>query len=303
MIYQQIGTDEFFKKIKTEKDARNMLWKAKFESLDFKCSGCHSNRYYTLKSRPEIRKCAQCRRHIRLRAGTIFENSKLPLLTWVRAIYFVMQGKRGISVLELKRHLKMKSYGTTWALMHKIREALRQRDNRYKLKGTVELDGSAIGKLKRQNQAPLLVAVETKAWIDEKGKPRSKAGFAKIAVLPETKKEAQHFVDQAIEKESFVNTDASQSLRNSEGVYTDYRVMDSDKEALESWLPWVNRVIQNLRTWINGTHHGVEAKYVRSYIAEFLYRFNRRHDPKGLFHRALTACVLAKPKTYGVLFG
>ena len=222
---------------------------------------------------------------------------------WLKAIHLVMQSKRGISALELKRHLNMTSYGTAWAILHKIREALRQRDDRYKLKGTIELDGSAIGRIKRQNQAPLLVAVETKSWVDENGKPRSKAGFAKIAVANETKKEAQSFINQAIEPRSLVNTDASASLRNLKNINGDYRIMDSDKEELELWLPWVNRVTQNLKAWLNGTHHGIEAKYAQPYIAEFLYRFNRRHDPWGLFHRALTACASANPKTYVALFG
>lgn len=302
MIYETLGTSEFFKKVRTEAKVRQMIWKARFNGSDFVCPNCASTRYYGLKTRPEIRKCAGCKKHVRLRAGTIFQDSRLPLLVWVRAIYFVMQGKRGMSVLELMRHLNMKSYGTVWAMMHKIREALRQRDDRYKLRGTIELDGSAIGRRKKNNQAEILVAVETKAWVDEKGRPRSKAGFAKIAVAPERKKTAQEFVNQAIEPDSFVNTDAGSSLLKLQGVQTDYRVMDYKKEALELWLPWVNRVVQNLRAWVNGTHHGIGAEYAQSYIAEYLYRFNRRHDPGGLFHRALTACALAKPKTYGALF-
>ena len=303
MIYETLGTSEFFEKVKTELSARQMIWKARFNGSNFNCPNCGCVRYYELKTRPEIRKCAACKRHIRLRAGTIFQDSRLPLLVWVKAIYFVMQGKRGISVMELKRHLGMKSYGTTWAMMHKIREALRQRDDRYKLKGTIELDGSAIGRRKQNNQAKLLVAVETKAWVDENGKPKSTAGFAKIAVAPERKQAVQEFIDKAIEPDSFVNADASRSFRKFHGVAVDCRVMDSNQEALDLWLPWVNRVIQNLKAWVNGTHHGIGAEYAQSYIAEYLYRFNRRHDPGSLFHRALTACALAKPKTYGALFG
>jgi transposase-like protein len=303
MMYEVFGTEKFFQKVKTEANAREMFWRAKFNGSKFSCPHCGHKKCGLLRSRPEVRKCSACQKHVRLRAGTILEHSKISLLLWVKAIYFIMQGKRGISVLELQKRLRMSSYGTTWSIMHKIREALRQRDDCYKLKGTVEFDGSAIGKLRKKNQAPLLVAVETKTWIDEKGRPKSKAGFAKIAVAPETKIDAQRFVNKAIEKGSFVNTDASPSLRSVTGVNADYRVMDHNKEALESWLPWVHRVTQNLRAWINGTHHGIEAKYAQPYIAEFLYRFNRRHDPEGLFHRALTACALAKPKTYGALFG
>ncbi len=96
--------------------------------------------------------------HNRLRAGTIFEHSKTDLLKWLRAIYFVMQGKRGVSALELQRHLGMKSYGTVWSMLHKIREALRQRDEDYKLKGQIELDGAVFGRRETGTQREVLVA-------------------------------------------------------------------------------------------------------------------------------------------------
>lgn len=51
--------------------------------------------------------------HVRVRANTIFQNSKTPLLIWLKAICFIIQGKRGISALELQSELGMKSYGTT----------------------------------------------------------------------------------------------------------------------------------------------------------------------------------------------
>ena len=46
----------------------------------------------------------------------------------------------------------------------------------------------------------MLVAVESKDWIDQKGRKKSKAGFAKVVVANETKEEAQKFVDKEIEK-------------------------------------------------------------------------------------------------------
>lgn len=59
----------------------------------------------------------------------------------------------------------------------------------------------------------------------------------------------------------------------------------------------VHRFISNAKAWIIGTHHGVDAKYLGRYLSEYAYRFNRRHDLDSLFHRALTACALAKPIT------
>jgi hypothetical protein len=79
----------------------------------------------------------------------------------------------------------MKSYGTTWTILHKIRTALKERDDKYILKDVIELDGASFGKRHTGNQADALVAIETKDFIDDKGKPKSRAGFAKIMVAPE----------------------------------------------------------------------------------------------------------------------
>ncbi|MCB9025126.1 MAG: transposase [Bdellovibrionaceae bacterium] len=62
--------------------------------------------------------------------------------------------------------------------------------------------------------------------------------------------------------------------------------------------------MSNAKTWILGTHHGLQSsKYLELYLAEYTYRFNRRHDPDGLFHRALKACSIAIPKTNYELSG
>jgi hypothetical protein len=38
-------------------------------------------------------------------------------------------------------------------------------------------------------------------------------------------------------------------------------------------------------------------------MAEYTYRFNRRHDPDSLFHRALFACATTAPITQRALCG
>jgi transposase-like protein len=303
MVYEAFLTERFFSEVTTEEVAVALLWRMKNDGKEFVCPHCGGERHYEIKGRQEVRVCAACHRHIRLRAGTIFEHSKTRILLWLRAIYFVMQGKRGISAWELKRHLGMKSYGTVWAMLHKLRDALRQRDESYKLKGSIELDGATFGRRETGTEQEILVAVETKDWIDENGKPKSKAGFAKVVVAKETKKNAQEFVNSSIESGSMINTDGSPSLRNLSGVDVDYQVVGGNKEIVKSWLPWVHKMISNSKAWVIGTHHGVDAGYLDAYLAEYFFRFNRRHDIRRLFHRAVRACLLAQPRTYVALFG
>lgn len=100
-----------------------------------------------------------------------------------------------------------------------------------------------------------------------------------------------------------VNTDTSPSFVHLENVDVDYQVIGSSQEVLDHWFPWVHKFVSNAKSWIAGTHHGVEAKYLSQYLTEYTYRFNRRHDPDSLFFRALGACVHAKPVTSQSLFG
>ena len=116
----------------SEEKARAWVWLAKFDGKEFICPKCLGEHYYQQKIKPEIRKCKTCGLRVRTRANTIFQNSKMPLLIWLKAICFITQGKRGISALELQASLEMKFYGTTWVLLHKIRNALMQRDDEYK---------------------------------------------------------------------------------------------------------------------------------------------------------------------------
>jgi hypothetical protein len=262
MKYQKMKASRLFAEIASEEKAQEWIWKEKFDGKGFQCPKCESPEFYQHRKYPEVRECKKCHHEVWLRAGTIFQNSKTSLLTWVRAIYFAMQGKRGMSALELQRQLDIKSYPTAWAILHKIREALRQQDEQYKLKDIIELDGAVFGRRETGNQTEVLVAIESKDWIDEKGRKKSKAGFAKVMVAHETKKEAQEFVNTALHKNSMVNTDGSPSLTNLEGVDVDYQVMGNDKATLDHWLPWVHKFISNTKAWLIGTHHGVDSKYL-----------------------------------------
>ena len=108
MEYKRLELRGIFTIIQTEEDARKWIWQSKYGGKDFICPHCGCERYYELQTRPGVRKCAGCRKQIRIRTGTIFANSKVPLLTWTYLLGMMMQGKRGISATELKRQLGMK---------------------------------------------------------------------------------------------------------------------------------------------------------------------------------------------------
>lgn len=301
MGYQKFKGFQFFRKINTEEKARNFVWRTRFEGKDFICSHCGNEEFYPTRTLPEVRKCKSCRKVTRLRVGTIFENSKISMLTWLRAIHLMMQGKRGISALELQERLEIGSYHTALGVVKKVRKALMDRDAKYKLSGFIELDGTGFGKKIKANHKEVMVAIETKEWVDKKGKAKTRAGFAKVVVASETKGNAEEFLSKNIKPDTWINTDAGKAFIHLDREHLDYREMNSKQEKIDTWLPWVHRFISNAKAWIIGTHHGVRSKYLDLYLAEYTYRFNRRHDPGSLFHRAVTACSQSDPITLGRL--
>jgi len=303
MKYRRMKFTKILQELDSEEKARTWVWAAKFDGKNFSCPKCQHEEFYQHKKSPEVRECKNCHFDVRLRANTIFQHSKIPMLVWLKAICLMTQGTRGISALELQAALEMKSYDTTWRILHKIREALRQRDEIYKISNIIELDGGVFGKRETGNQTEVLVAVETKEWVDKKGRPKSKAGFAKVVVASETKEEVQKFVNKEIEKNATLHTDRGAGLIHIDGIDIEHRAVTGDKELLDHWLPWVHKFISNAKSWIVGTHHGVESQYLASYLSEYTFRFNRRHDPDSMFFRALGACVYANPKTSQALFG
>jgi 5-deoxy-D-glucuronate isomerase len=66
-------------------------------------------------------------------------------------------------------------------MLQKIRAALQHRDAGYQVgAGVIELDAGTFGRREAGNQCDVLVAIETKAWVNAKGQARSRAGFAKV---------------------------------------------------------------------------------------------------------------------------
>jgi len=83
-------------------------------------------------------------KQISQRSGTLLEASKLPYHYWIYAIFLMVNTKKGISALEMQRQLGHKRYEPIWAMMHKIRQSMGNRDDRYQLDKIVEFDDAFV---------------------------------------------------------------------------------------------------------------------------------------------------------------
>src|SRR5208282_4939649 len=79
-----------------------------------------------VSTRPGLYQCneAECRKQFTVTVGTLFERSHVPLHKWLQAAYLICASKKGMSTHQLHRMIGV-SYKSTWFMMHRIREAMR----------------------------------------------------------------------------------------------------------------------------------------------------------------------------------
>src|ERR1051325_5064002 len=64
------------------------------------CPACGHRGFCQLRTR-RLFQCNRCKKQVRLTAGTVFQDTKLPLVTWLAAIYHLTQSKGGVSSIGL----------------------------------------------------------------------------------------------------------------------------------------------------------------------------------------------------------
>src|SRR5690349_17972976 len=93
----------FRERFDTEEACRQALFEMRWRE-GLTCPGCGGRSFCQLRTR-ELFQCSRCKKQVRLTAGTVFQDTKLPLTTWFAAIYHLTQGNGGVSSIELGRRL------------------------------------------------------------------------------------------------------------------------------------------------------------------------------------------------------
>lgn len=245
--------------------------------------------------------CGGCRYQASVTAGTIFQDSHVPLTLWFRAMWYVTSQKHGASALGLQRVLGLGSYKTAWALLHKLRRTM-VRPGRDHLRGVVEVDeaywgGEEEGVVGRKTEAKALIAVAAQ----ENGKGIGRIRLRRIAA-PD-RPTLHGFIRDSIEAGSTVRTDGLNAYLELNGYRHDRQVQRRQPEGVHL-LPRVHRVVSLLKRWLLGTHQGaVGHEHLDYYLDEFTFRFNRRTSKSRgkLFYRLAQQAVHIAPVPFDEL--
>jgi transposase-like protein len=230
--------------------------------------------------------CIACHYNFSIMAGTIFNDSHLPLTKWFLATYLLCESRKGMSANQLKRTLGI-SYKTAWYLCHRIRAAMKE-VNPPLMVGTIEMDETYVGGKqkspfgtagripKAQSNKTCVIGIKQRG-----GELRFfKAEDAKSGTLAKYIKEN---ISQDVEvimtddltsypgaiKQSGFEKGRHKSINHSAGVYVDGDITTNGIESAFSLL----------KRGIVGSWHKVSAKHLPAYLDEMTFRFNNRNNP------------------------
>ena len=265
----------------------------------FRCPRCRHPKAWPV--RQIWLQCAACAHQTSVTAGKIFQDTRMPLSTWFRAMWWVTNQKTGVSALGLQRTLGLRSYKTAWTWLHKLRRAM-VRPGRDRLTGWVEVDETYVGGVHpgrrgRQTQTKALVAVAVQV-------EQRRLGRIRLQRVPNASGPSLlQFVQEAVEAGSVVHTDGwvgYDALRR-HGYKHRITFLEGQSKTASQLMPHVHQVASLLKRWLLGTHHGaVTHEHLDYYLDEFTFRFNRRRSSSRgkLFFRLVQQAVAVDPAPY-----
>lgn len=238
------------------------------------------------KIRVGLKQCAECKKQFRVTVGTIYEDSHIPLNLWIIATYLLAGAKKGMSALQLQRHLGLGSYKSAWFMSHRIRYAMTEAggDQMGGDGGVVEVDETYVGGKRRKSGKPGRPGPNSNktavvSLVQRGGKKRS------TVVDRVTAKNLLGAINGHVAAGSTVMTDEFSSYRNvkknfAHGV-VNHREGEYCKADGHTHTNTVESSFSLLKRGIVGSFHHISRKHLPLYLAEFDFRWNRRKDKDG----------------------
>ena len=246
--------------------------------------------------------CKDCDYQFTVTAGTIFNDSHLPLQKWFLATLLLCEAKKGMSAHQLKRTIwgqHKGSYKTAWYLCHRIRAAMKEVD-RPMLDGTVEMDETYIGGKAHGKGSGWRGDKEIVIGLRQRnGELRFfHANDAKSGTLAQYIKDNVSTEVEVIVTDDFtaypfamdkagLGRERHKTINHSTGHYVNGDIHTNTVESAFSLL----------KRGIIGSWHKISAKHLPAYLQEMEFRFNRRKS-QTLFLDTLRHMVTAQTLTF-----
>jgi transposase-like protein len=279
----------------TEEKCRELLVRLRWPEGP-RCLRCKAP-VVELETEKQLFYCKDCDYQFSVTAGTVFNDSHLPLFKWFAATLLLVEAKKGISACQIQRTLGIGGYKTAWYLCHRIRSAMIE-SQRTMMDGVLEIDETYIGGKARRglprNDKQVVIGI------------RKRNGELRLLHVDSATSETIRKVmaEHVSEDVEVILTDESQIYPYAFTVNQKklHKTICHSKEYVcgDVHTNTVESAFSLLKRGIIGTWHKVSAKHLPAYLEEMCFRFNRRKRP-DLFLDTLRHMVTAPVLTFNKL--
>ena len=238
-------------------------------------------------------RCKHCGKNFSCLVGTIFENTKLPLIKWFLAMYFISSHKKGISSYQLATNIEV-TQTTAWYMLQKVRLLYPQSDAEA-FDGTVECDEVYIGAKEKwkhksmrtpktqgrstKTKTPVFGMMERSTFENEKGEIENITYVHAFVVENTNRATLQPIIQQFIADDSRVITDELSAYNGLAELGYTHAVVAHGAEEYANGDVFTNSIEgfwSHFRRMIVGCYHDVSDEHLQQYIDEAVYRWNTR---------------------------
>ena len=234
-------------------------------------------------------RCHGCKKQYTVRVASIFEDSKIPLTMWCRAMWEATSCKNGVSALELSRKLQI-TYKSALFMMQRLRMAMAKnpKDPQPLMDGPVEIDETRVGgkprhtyssqpgdpspnyKSRFKRHAIVVAVVE-------------RGGDVRARVIPSVSSaNLRKMLDENVRHGAIIHTDEFRGYRSATRLNDDHRTVN---HSLREYVDMSDRTnhtntiegfFSRVKRGINGTYHAVSKKHLHRYVSQFAFAYNTR---------------------------
>ena len=238
-------------------------------------------------------RCNHCLKNFSCLVGTIFENTKLPLIKWFVAMYLISSHKKGVSSHQLSRDLDI-TQASAWYMLQKIRLLYPQSDAEA-FEGIVECDEVYIGGKEKwkhksmrtphtqgrstKTKTPVFGMMERTYIEDEKGDIVPMSYVHAFVVDKTDKATLQPIIKQFVAEGSTVITDELNAYNGLTKLGYGHDIVNHGAEQYAIGDIFTNTIEgfwSHFRRMITGCYHDVSDEHLQQYIDEAVYRWNTR---------------------------